>query len=496
MKNGKSLRSSTIRGWVVAALLIAGCSASVKAEFCVDSLALVEFYEVTNGPGWTSSTNWLTGPVSTWQGVTIENGRVTGLSLPFNNVSGSIPYHIALLQKLETLNLRNNNLTGSIPGVIAFLQELKMLNLSSNQLTGGIPSVIGFLSSLEQLDLSVNELNGSIPASIVLLSDLTYLNLSENNLSGSIPSQVGSLSKLEQIFLHDNQLTGSIPSSISGLNNARDIFLQNNKLSGQIPSSIGGLDSVVFFNASNNRLTGAVPAAVANLDFIYYFNVDGNRIQDVPNLSGVSSLFQLYVANNRLTFADIEPNMSKVAGGNYAPQDSVGSNKTVSVCVGDTLTLSANVIEADADNSFVWFNSDFSFISDPSSSPELIIPNVTLADAGTYSAEISNANVPDLFLYRKTIKVNVKNCATSSVARSGDMEAYPVPFTDDTNVEIKSSTKEPVEIVITNADGNVLERRSANTNEKVSIGSQLGKGTYYVQSVRGGKKEVIRVIKK
>ena len=33
-----------------------------------DSLALVAFYNATNGAMWTNNTNWLTGPLSTWFG--------------------------------------------------------------------------------------------------------------------------------------------------------------------------------------------------------------------------------------------------------------------------------------------------------------------------------------------------------------------------------------------------------------------------------------------
>ena len=41
-----------------------------------DSLALVALYDSTDGDNWTTNTNWLTGPVSSWYGVTVSNGRV------------------------------------------------------------------------------------------------------------------------------------------------------------------------------------------------------------------------------------------------------------------------------------------------------------------------------------------------------------------------------------------------------------------------------------
>jgi hypothetical protein len=479
-------------------LLFLACTAPAKAQYCVgDSLALVEIYNATGGPSWTSSSGWLSGPLETWAGVTVENNRVTSLSLPFNNLSGTLPYHIGFLQELKVLELSGNTISGTLPVAFAFLQKLERLSLSQNNLSGSIPAVIGFMFSMKELNLSDNQLTGQIPSTLGLLSRLTYLNLSDNQFSGSLPSSLGYLSKLRSLSAYNNQLTGSIPSSIGNLVSAKDIFLYNNKLSGQIPSSVGELDSVMFFNVANNRLTGSVPASMANLKFIYFLNVEGNRIENLPNLSGVGSLFQLYVANNRLTFADIEPNIAKALGGNYAPQDSVGKNLTVSVCEGDSLVLSADVIEPSAANTFTWFNSDFSFISEPSSSPLLILPSVSLADAGVYSAEISNANVPDLFLYRKTIRVNVSSCPASSTAKSGSTSVYPVPFTQEATVEVSTASPEKLNITVLDMNGMAVEsHKNLSTSNKTVIGQQLGKGTYYVHTVHGGKKDIVRVIKK
>ena len=44
-----------------------------------DSLALVALYNSTDGSNWTNNTNWLTGNVDTWFGVTVSGNRVTEL---------------------------------------------------------------------------------------------------------------------------------------------------------------------------------------------------------------------------------------------------------------------------------------------------------------------------------------------------------------------------------------------------------------------------------
>ena len=50
-----------------------------------DSLALVELYDSTNGDSWTNNTNWKTGTLDIWYGVTVAGGRVSYLLLNNNN---------------------------------------------------------------------------------------------------------------------------------------------------------------------------------------------------------------------------------------------------------------------------------------------------------------------------------------------------------------------------------------------------------------------------
>ena len=54
-----------------------------------DSLALVDLYNSTNGPGWQNVSGWLSAPIDVWSGVTISGGRVTELNLLNKNLNGS-----------------------------------------------------------------------------------------------------------------------------------------------------------------------------------------------------------------------------------------------------------------------------------------------------------------------------------------------------------------------------------------------------------------------
>src|SRR4051794_39036605 len=90
---------------------------TAKAQVDVnDSLALVDLYNSTNGPGWYVHTNWLTEkPVNTWYGVEVTGTRVTIINLAGNRLINTIPSSIGNLIQLQYLELYSNQLSSSIP---------------------------------------------------------------------------------------------------------------------------------------------------------------------------------------------------------------------------------------------------------------------------------------------------------------------------------------------------------------------------------------------
>ena len=77
-----------------------------------DRAALVALYNATDGPTWSKNTNWLgNAPLGEWYGVfTDGNGRVVGLELYRNGLSGTIPSELGSLTHLGTLVLAGNRL--------------------------------------------------------------------------------------------------------------------------------------------------------------------------------------------------------------------------------------------------------------------------------------------------------------------------------------------------------------------------------------------------
>ena len=194
-----------------------------------DRLVLEALYNATDGPNWWQNNFWLTDePLEHWVGVyTDVNGRVAGLSLVDNNLSGRIPNTLGSLTKLDHLYLDRNALSGPIPGTLGSLVNLGILNLGENALSGAIPVTLGNLTNLGELSLYANQLSGVIPAALGNLTNVELLYLDRNALSGPIPAELGALANLTHLGLHENRLSGPIPAELGALVNLEYLSLDS-----------------------------------------------------------------------------------------------------------------------------------------------------------------------------------------------------------------------------------------------------------------------------
>ncbi len=150
-------------------------------DFAADRAVLLRLYDATDGANWEDSSNWLSDrPMESWYGVaTDDKGRVGGLKLIKNELSGQIPIQLGNLSRLEWLLLEDNRLSGEMPAELGNLSNLTELRLWGNRLSGAIPAELGDLSNLTVLYLSGNLLTGCIPAALqsVVSNDLDELGL-------------------------------------------------------------------------------------------------------------------------------------------------------------------------------------------------------------------------------------------------------------------------------------------------------------------------------
>ena len=111
-----------------------------------DSLALASMYTKMNGTGWEGADNWVDADLVDWFGVTIENNRVTQVSLSDNNLVGRLPKDILDIRQLEFLDLSGNRIS-SVPD-FHLMPNLTSLDLSENNLDFGDLEPLVDLTSL------------------------------------------------------------------------------------------------------------------------------------------------------------------------------------------------------------------------------------------------------------------------------------------------------------------------------------------------------------
>ncbi len=100
-------------------------------DLASDKLAIEALYDDANGAGWTANDDWKTSTLTgSWHGVTLTSGRLTGLALPDNGLSGRLPALMGDLSRLTTLDLSGNSgLTGGIPAEFARLRNVTNVDL-------------------------------------------------------------------------------------------------------------------------------------------------------------------------------------------------------------------------------------------------------------------------------------------------------------------------------------------------------------------------------
>lgn len=130
-----------------------------------DSLALTAFYNATDGPNWTDNSNWLSGSVDSWAGITVTGDRVTDISLPDNNVSGIVPAEFEDLSVVTSVDLSGNAIEGFESNLIG-LSSIINFDVSDNKLDFGDFELIGGVTGLVIGNQSTNDqaINDLIPA--------------------------------------------------------------------------------------------------------------------------------------------------------------------------------------------------------------------------------------------------------------------------------------------------------------------------------------------
>ncbi|XP_028957107.1 receptor-like protein 33 isoform X1 [Malus domestica] len=266
---------------------------------------------------WDSSTD-----CCSWLGVTCSsNGRVVGLdissqhisgpileffsnfsnltvlNLDRNNISGPIPEFFSNFSNLTVLKLDGNNISAPVPGFFAKFSKLTTLSLRDCGLRGTFPKQIFQVPTLQTLDLSLNpELHGSLPE-FPKNGSLRSLILSQTNFSGLLHDSIGNLNMLSTLDLFECNFTGSIPKSIGNLTKLVYLDLSSNMFNGPI-SSIHweNLINLVNLRLYDNQLLGSIPSSLFSLPLLQGLQLSNNNFSgQLPEIFNVSSSLVTFI---------------------------------------------------------------------------------------------------------------------------------------------------------------------------------------------------------
>ena len=357
--------TAEFREWVRAVEARSVGRSWVDIPWCdeTEKLVLEALFEAANGPEWTLSDGWLEDEdLARWHGVSTDSatGRISGLDLTGNGLSGGLPQALGQLVGMTQLKIGSNALSGRLPVSLAGLPleefdyrdtslcvvddpafeswlsgiavhlgtgaqcpplterdvlELLYRNAGGSGwserggwLTGAPLSMWDGVETdasgrVVALTLRDNGLTGSIPAELGQLPELRSLDLYHNTLSGSIPPELGDLDRLEQLDLSRNELSGSLPIELGKLSELQILDLRSNELSGPIPAELGDLDRLERLILGWNQFTGEIPVELGQLSELRDVRLSGNNLSgSIPvEIGDLSRLDYLALSQNQLS---------------------------------------------------------------------------------------------------------------------------------------------------------------------------------------------------
>ncbi|XP_030946984.1 probable leucine-rich repeat receptor-like protein kinase At5g49770 isoform X7 [Quercus lobata] len=216
------------------------------------------------------------------------------LDLTGNQLEGSIPVSdgngtksgLDMLLHTRHFHLGNNKLSGTIPPKL-FNPNMTLIHVlfDSNNLTGSIPSTLGLVQTLQMVRFDRNSLNG-LPSNLNSLTNVIELSLSNNNLSGPMANLTG-MNSLSYLDMSNNSFTVSdVPPWIASLPLLTTLMMENTQLQGQVPVDLFSLPDLQKVVLRNNRFNGTLDISTTNSNQLQLIDLRNNSISNVAQIPG------------------------------------------------------------------------------------------------------------------------------------------------------------------------------------------------------------------
>ncbi|KAH6804258.1 Leucine-rich repeat protein kinase family protein [Perilla frutescens var. frutescens] len=187
------------------------------------------------------------------------------LDLADNKLSGSIPVSkgttpgLDMLVQTKHFHFGRNKLSGEIPPqLFSSKLTLKHLLLENNQLSGSIPSTLGLVQSLEVIRLDKNLLSGPVPDNLNNLTKVQDLHLANNKLTGPLPN-LTQMDSLNYVDLSNNSFTdGDVPPWFSSLQSLTSLIMESTHIKGELPVALFSLPQLQTVNLRKNQINGTL----------------------------------------------------------------------------------------------------------------------------------------------------------------------------------------------------------------------------------------------
>ncbi|XP_051132775.1 leucine-rich repeat receptor protein kinase HPCA1-like isoform X2 [Andrographis paniculata] len=203
------------------------------------------------------------------------------LDLADNQLSGSIPVSPGLDSLLHTkhFHLGKNQLSGEIPPqLLSSDMSLIHLLLDNNQLTGSIPSTLGLVQSLEVVRLDRNSLSEHVPKSLNNLTSVQELHLENNRLTGPLPNLTG-MDALYYVDMSNNSFDlTEVPPWFSTLQSLTSLIIEKANIQGELPPALFTLSQLQTVDLKNNQINGTLDIGSSYGSSLHLIDLQNNRI--------------------------------------------------------------------------------------------------------------------------------------------------------------------------------------------------------------------------